>query len=97
MLCVSKVTTLDPPQHRPHSVQTPSIHPTLLSVHVTILANPRRFFSVRLYSIKGFHLSKVKVTELCPTLCEPMDYTVHGIFQARILARVAIPFSMGSS
>ena len=25
----------------------------------------------------------VKVTQLCPTLCDPMDYTVHGIFQAR--------------
>ena len=28
---------------------------------------------------------KVKVTQLCPTLCDPMDYTVHGILQARIL------------
>ena len=27
---------------------------------------------------------KVKVTQLCPTLCDPMDYTVHGILQARI-------------
>ena len=22
---------------------------------------------------------KVKVTQSCPTLCDPMDYTVHGI------------------
>ena len=28
---------------------------------------------------------KVKVTQSCPTLCSPMDYTVHGILQARIL------------
>ena len=27
---------------------------------------------------------KVKVTQSCPTLCDPMDYTVHGILQARI-------------
>ena len=27
------------------------------------------------------------------TLCNPMDYTVHGILQARILEWVAIPFS----
>ena len=27
---------------------------------------------------------KVKVIQLCPTLCDPMDYTVHGIRQARI-------------
>ena len=30
-------------------------------------------------------------------LCDHMDYTVHGILQARILERVAIPFSRGSS
>ena len=24
---------------------------------------------------------KVKVTQLCPTVCDPMDYTVHGILQ----------------
>ena len=29
---------------------------------------------------------KVKVTQLCPTVCDPMNYyTVHGILQARIL------------
>ena len=38
---------------------------------------------------------KVKVTQSFPTLCDPMDYTVHGIFHARILERVAIPLSMG--
>ena len=32
-----------------------------------------------------------------PTLCDPMDYTVHGILQARILEWVAFPFSRGSS
>ena len=36
---------------------------------------------------------KVKVTQLCLTLCDPMDYTVHGILQARILEWVAFPFS----
>ena len=39
---------------------------------------------------------KVKVTQLCLTLCDPMDY-VHGILQARILEWVAFPFSEGSS
>ena len=28
---------------------------------------------------------KVKVTQSCLTLCDPMDYTVHGILQARVL------------
>ena len=36
---------------------------------------------------------KVKVAQLCPTLWDPMDYTVHGILQARILEGVAFPFS----
>ena len=39
----------------------------------------------------------MKVTQLCPTLYDPMDYTVHGILQARILEWVAFPFSRGSS
>ena len=39
----------------------------------------------------------MKVTQLCPTLCDRMDYTVHGILQARILEWVAFPFSRGSS
>ena len=36
---------------------------------------------------------KVKFTQLCLTLRNPMDYTVHGILQARILDWVAFPFS----
>ena len=43
----------------------------------------------------SFHL--VKVTPLSLTLCDPMDYTVHGTFQARTLVWVAVPFSNGSS
>ena len=30
-------------------------------------------------------IREVKVAQLCPILCDPMDYTVHGILQARIL------------
>ena len=40
---------------------------------------------------------KVKVAQLCPTFCDPMDFIVHGILQARILEWVAFPFSRGSS
>ena len=40
---------------------------------------------------------KVQVAQLCPTLCDPMDYTVPGILQARILEWVAFPFSRGFS
>ena len=40
---------------------------------------------------------KEKVAQLCPALCDPMDYTVHGILQARILEWVAYPFASRSS
>ena len=40
---------------------------------------------------------KVKVAQSCPILFHPMDYTVHGILQARILEWVVFPFSRGSS
>ena len=40
---------------------------------------------------------KVKVTQLYATLCDSMDYRVHGILQAIILDWVAILFSRGSS
>ena len=43
-----------------------------------------------------------KSLELCPTLCDPMDYSpldssVHGILQARTVEQVAVSFSRGSS
>ena len=53
------------------------------------------------YTSTGCHSvkiwSEVKVSQLCPTLCTPKDYIVHGILQARILDWIAIPFSRGSS
>ena len=39
----------------------------------------------------------MKVAQLCLTLCNSMDYTVHGILQARILECVTFPFSKESS
>ena len=43
-----------------------------------------------------------KSLQLCPTLCNPMNYSppgssIHGILQARILEWVAMPSSRGSS
>ena len=45
---------------------------------------------------------KVFITQLCPTLCNPMECSprgssVHGILQARVLEWGAIPFSRESS
>ena len=58
--------------------------------------------STLLAVVSRFPKVKVLVAQLCPTLCDPMDCSlpgssVHGIFQARILEWVAIPFSRRSS
>ena len=47
------------------------------------------FYPISLISLK------VKIPQLCLTLCDPME--VHEILQARILEWVAFPFSRGSS
>ena len=51
---------------------------------------------------QSFYESESEVAQSCSTLCNPMDYSlpgssVQGIFQARILAWVAISFSRQSS
>ena len=33
---------------------------------------------------------KLKVTQSCLTLCNPIDYTVHGILQARIQDQLSL-------
>ena len=43
---------------------------------------------------------RAKLLQLCPTLCDPMDYSppgssAHGILQARILGWMAMPSSRG--
>ena len=51
---------------------------------------------------QSFKVLQQITTQFCTTLCDPMDYSppgssVCGIFQARILEWVAIPFFRGSS
>ena len=41
----------------------------------------------------NYRKMKVKVAQLCPTLCNSMDFTIHRILQARILEWVTVPFS----
>ena len=53
------------------------------------------YYQWQLSSVSLKHTVKVALS--CPTLCNPMDYIVHGILQARILEWVAVPFSRGSS
>ena len=51
---------------------------------------PHNLYTRKSESWKWKSLSRVR-------LCDPMDYTVHGILQARILEWVAIPFFRESS
>ena len=51
--------------------------------------------------LSGFHfhfhsVQFISVVKSCLTVCDPMDYRVHGILQARILEWVVFPFSRGS-
>ena len=60
-------------------------------------SRPRDQTQVSHIAGRRFTISVTKVAPWCPTLCNPMDYRVHGILQARILEWVAFPFSRGSS
>ena len=67
---------------------------TLSFLSINILKSFKvNMFADYLHSMKV----KVKVTQPCPALCDPMDYTAHGNPQARILEWVDFPFSRGSS
>ena len=55
------------------------------------------FICIFLLGFLSYNDVKVKVTQSCLTLCNLMNYTVHGILQVRMLQGVAFPFSRGSS
>ena len=76
------------PGIRPASLVSPALAGRFLS-----LAPPGKSLSRKV---------EVLVAQLCPTLCDSMDYSppgssVPGIFQARILEWVAVPFCRESS
>ena len=75
------------PFHSPGDLPDPGIEPGFPHCRQT------------LYCLRHQGSSKIKVkfVQLCPSLCNPTDYTVQGILQARILEWVAFPFSRGSS
>ena len=62
----------------------------LLNKWIKIWVNP---FIPKVYTCQV----KVKVTQLRPPLCNPMDRTIHGTLQGKILEWVAFPFSRASS
>ena len=86
------------PPRLPLPPQTPHPHPCLLTGSHGPFCSLLHFhpaFPCVLQS-ESSHL-KVKVAHSCPTLCDPMDYTVHGILHSRILEFVSFPFPRGWS
>ena len=77
-------------QHISFSPPWPGLLPDILFYFLSYF---KHFLKFSLSDI----LVKVKAAQSCLNLCNPMDYTVQGILQARILERVAVPFSRGSS
>ena len=52
--------------------------------------------------VKPAPCMRAKLLQSCPTFCDPMDCSppgssIHGIFQAKILECIAMPFSRASS
>ena len=102
-MCRQKQSLMDMPHQKPwisltHFVK---LYPTAFKPYFNCFS-PKQT-KLKFYLIKSaVHQNYlfewvVTITLLCPTLCDPMDYTVHGILQARILEWVAVPFSEASS
>ena len=65
----------------------------ILGIIGELILFPRHLSSYNCRSLWDlFKYVKVKVTQSCPTLCNPVNYTVRGILQARILEWVAFTF-----
>ena len=71
--------------------------PQLLQVFALVSSFQRPTLTTFFKAINLAMTNLMKVTQSCPILCNPMDYTLHGILQARILEWVAFPFFRGSS
>ena len=69
------------------SSQAFTLHVTTKHVHTFCVQKPNRYLHLTRGKQGGLSVpwSEVKVAQLCLTLCDPTDYTVHGILQARIL------------
>ena len=62
-------------------------------IHISYLESCWALWFVR--QAQSSNSLSVKVVQLCLTLCDPINYTAHGILQTRILEWVAVPFSRG--
>ena len=64
----------------------------------SLTAETTKWYSLLRKQLVSFLFSCVcLVTQSCPTLYDPMEYTVHGILQAKILEWLALTVSRGFS
>ena len=68
---------------------------SILKIRDMTLLTKAHLVKAMVFPVVMYGYVNVKVTQSCPYLCDPMNYTVHGILQARILEWVAVPFSRG--
>ena len=66
---------------------------SILKIRDMTLLTKAHLVKAMVFPVVMYGYVNVKVTQSCPYLCDPMNYTVHGILQARILEWVAVPFS----
>ena len=72
------------------------------SLSITNSQSSPKPMSIESVMPSNHHAPESEVAQSCPTLCYSMDgslpgFSVHGIFQARVLEWVAFSFSRGSS
>ena len=90
------------------SIPELGVHGTLSRIdhalgHISNLGKFKKIeISSSIFSDHNTMKVKLKVAQLCPTLCDPMDCSLSGssvyeILQARIPECIAVPFSRGSS
>ena len=87
----------------PDISKCPLLFVVQLLSHVQIVATPyplslRHISFSCIFSCATHSFIDFSVTQSCPTLCDPMNgslpgFSIHGIFQARIVESVAISFS----
>ena len=74
-----------------HRQWVPSHCPLCSRVTVPFSRCPSTWPTITINCHQNRSTLKVKVAQPCPTLCNPMDYTVHGILQTRILECIDFP------
>ena len=78
------------------TLSSPPLTRTTINYWTTV--NKKEWNLQKRYSTSEDIKNENEIAQLCPTLCDPMDcspsgFSIHGIFQARVLEWVAISFS----